>query len=231
MEGGELFSRIQAKGDQAFTEKGETRTDPKRIAGSRLPPPLRSPAGLRQCFPVFLPEASQIMRDIGTAIDYLHCIDIAHRDIKVARGPDGFARGARGPLMCSFVFSSVSPHQPENLLYTSKDKSTILKLTDFGFAKETTLHNPLQTPCYTPYYVGKERTRIILSIKVLMILNVILTDLLFVADKLLRFWGRRNMTSHVTCGRWGLSCTSCEYGSVVLSSKRGAINVVTSADK
>lgn len=29
MEGGELFSRIQAKGDQAFTEKGETRTDPK----------------------------------------------------------------------------------------------------------------------------------------------------------------------------------------------------------
>ncbi|XP_003973561.1 MAP kinase-activated protein kinase 3 [Takifugu rubripes] len=93
MEGGELFSRIQAKGDQAFTEK----------------------------------EASEIMRDIGTATDYLHRFDIAHRDIK-----------------------------PENLLYTSKDKNTILKLTDFGFAKETTLHNPLQTPCYTPYYVAPE---------------------------------------------------------------------------
>lgn len=31
----------------------------------------------------------------------------------------------------------------------------ILKLTDFGFAKETHLKDTLQTPCYTPYYVGK----------------------------------------------------------------------------
>uniref|UniRef100_A0AAQ6AJL7 non-specific serine/threonine protein kinase n=1 Tax=Amphiprion ocellaris TaxID=80972 RepID=A0AAQ6AJL7_AMPOC len=93
MEGGELFSRIQARGDQAFTEK----------------------------------EASEIMRDIGTAIDFLHNINIAHRDIK-----------------------------PENLLYTTKERNGVLKLTDFGFAKETTLHNPLQTPCYTPYYVAPE---------------------------------------------------------------------------
>lgn len=120
-----------------------------------LPPFSGIAAGLRQCFPLSLPEASEIMRDIGTAIDYLHRIDIAHRDIKVPRGRDRFARGADGGLICSFVFSSVSPHQPENLLYTSKDKTTVLKLTDFGFAKETTLHNPLQTPCYTPYYVGK----------------------------------------------------------------------------
>lgn len=45
--------------------------------------------------------------------------------------------------------------QPENLLYTSKEKDTVLKLTDFGFAKETTVQNALQTPCYTPYYVGE----------------------------------------------------------------------------
>ncbi|XP_042561490.1 MAP kinase-activated protein kinase 3 [Clupea harengus] len=93
MEGGELFSRIQARGDQAFTEK----------------------------------EGSEIMRDIGTAIEFLHNVNIAHRDIK-----------------------------PENLLYTSKETNCVLKLTDFGFAKETTLHNPLQTPCYTPYYVAPE---------------------------------------------------------------------------
>lgn len=93
MEGGELFSRIQARGDQAFTER----------------------------------EASEIMRDIGTAIQYLHDMNIAHRDIK-----------------------------PENLLYTSKNDTGVLKLTDFGFAKETSLHNPLQTPCYTPYYVAPE---------------------------------------------------------------------------
>ncbi|KAJ8408125.1 hypothetical protein AAFF_G00263530 [Aldrovandia affinis] len=93
MEGGELFSRIQARGDQAFTER----------------------------------EASEIMRDIGTAIDYLHHMNIAHRDVK-----------------------------PENLLYTSKESNGVLKLTDFGFAKETTLQNSLQTPCYTPYYVAPE---------------------------------------------------------------------------
>uniref|UniRef100_A0A672RMK0 non-specific serine/threonine protein kinase n=1 Tax=Sinocyclocheilus grahami TaxID=75366 RepID=A0A672RMK0_SINGR len=91
--GGELFSRIQARGDQAFTER----------------------------------EASEIMRDIGTAIQYLHNMNIAHRDIK-----------------------------PENLLYTNKEDTGVLKLTDFGFAKETSLHNLLQTPCFTPYYVAPE---------------------------------------------------------------------------
>ena len=31
----------------------------------------------------------------------------------------------------------------------------VLKLTDFGFAKEVNpLQKSLQTPCYTPYYVG-----------------------------------------------------------------------------
>lgn len=59
MEGGELFSRIQAKGDQAFTEKGEAWTDPKRIVGSRkwkqatllsALPFSGIAAGLRLCF-------------------------------------------------------------------------------------------------------------------------------------------------------------------------------------
>jgi hypothetical protein len=35
------------------------------------------------------------------------------------------------------------------------DQTGILKLTDFGFAKETFSKDTLQTPCYTPYYVGK----------------------------------------------------------------------------
>ncbi|XP_072845902.1 MAP kinase-activated protein kinase 3 isoform X2 [Pogona vitticeps] len=100
MEGGELFSRIQERGDQAFTEK----------------------------------EASEIMRDIGTAIQHLHGMNIAHRDVK-----------------------------PENLLYTSKEKDAVLKLTDFGFAKETTVQNALQTPCYTPYYVAKQLIRLLLK--------------------------------------------------------------------
>lgn len=93
MDGGELFSQIQDKGNHAFTER----------------------------------EASDIMKSIGEAIYFLHSINIAHRDVK-----------------------------PENLLYTSKRPDALLKLTDFGFAKEITTLNSLETPCFTPYYVAPE---------------------------------------------------------------------------
>ena len=43
--------------------------------------------------------------------------------------------------------------QPENLLFLDKSPGSVLKLTDFGFAKE--VKSTLQTPCYTPYYVGE----------------------------------------------------------------------------
>ncbi|KAM8864468.1 MAP kinase-activated protein kinase 2-like [Spinachia spinachia] len=93
MDGGELFSHIQDRGNHAFTER----------------------------------EASDIMKSIGEATHFLHSINIAHRDIK-----------------------------PENLLYTSKRPDALLKLTDFGFAKEITASNSLATPCFTPYYVAPE---------------------------------------------------------------------------
>lgn len=72
-------------------------------------------------------EAAQVMHEICIAVKYLHDNNIAHRDLK-----------------------------PENLLYTKKAPLGILKLTDFGFAKETLVKDTLQTPCYTPYYVAPE---------------------------------------------------------------------------
>jgi len=72
-------------------------------------------------------EAAELMKDICIAVKYIHDMGMAHRDLK-----------------------------PENLLYTSKDDTGIIKLTDFGFAKETLEQNTLQTPCYTPYYVAPE---------------------------------------------------------------------------
>lgn len=72
-------------------------------------------------------EAAQIMHEICIAVSFLHYNNIAHRDLK-----------------------------PENLLYTKKGDDGILKLTDFGFAKETFSRDTLQTPCYTPYYVAPE---------------------------------------------------------------------------
>ena len=42
-------------------------------------------------------------------------------------------------------------------MFCLADDFGVLKLTDFGFAKETLTRDTLQTPCYTPYYVGKHR--------------------------------------------------------------------------
>ncbi|KAF6216516.1 hypothetical protein GE061_000859 [Apolygus lucorum] len=81
----------------------------------------------RQNHPFTEREAAQIMQEICSAVRYLHSLDIAHRDLK-----------------------------PENLLYTDPDENAILKLTDFGFAKEVMVHDKLVTPCYTPYYVAPE---------------------------------------------------------------------------
>lgn len=67
------------------------------------------------------------MHEICIAVKFLHDANIAHRDLK-----------------------------PENLLYTTSGSLGILKLTDFGFAKETFIKDTLQTPCYTPYYVAPE---------------------------------------------------------------------------
>ncbi|XP_074646139.1 MAP kinase-activated protein kinase 2-like [Tubulanus polymorphus] len=72
-------------------------------------------------------EAAAIISDIAKAIDFLHSRNIAHRDLK-----------------------------PENLLYSDAGPNGILKLTDFGFAKEVNSSKSLQTPCYTPYYVAPE---------------------------------------------------------------------------
>lgn len=94
------------------------------------------------------------MHHIGTAIEYLHRTDIAHRDVKVLL----LLQPVISSFFCFFFVLNVLLSwmwQPENLLYTTKESSATLKLTDFGFAKETTLHNALQTPCYTPYYVGE----------------------------------------------------------------------------
>lgn len=72
-------------------------------------------------------EAAAIISDICKAINFLHSHNVAHRDLK-----------------------------PENLLYTKPGPEGVLKLTDFGFAKETNAFKSLQTPCYTPYYVAPE---------------------------------------------------------------------------
>ncbi|KAI6188549.1 Non-specific serine/threonine protein kinase [Aphelenchoides besseyi] len=74
-------------------------------------------------------EAAKITFSICSAVQHLHSLCIAHRDIK-----------------------------PENLLYSDSSDDAVLKLTDFGFARkfDEETEKPLETPCYTPYYVAPE---------------------------------------------------------------------------
>ena len=82
----------------------------------------------------------------------------------------------------------------------------MLKLTDFGFAKETLTRDTLQTPCYTPYYVGKDCVY-----KEALFLNIFFQPL--------KFLGQRNMINPVISGPWGSSCTYCEYFLYIDSAK------------
>ncbi|XP_063719769.1 MAP kinase-activated protein kinase 2-like isoform X1 [Symsagittifera roscoffensis] len=71
-------------------------------------------------------EVAQLVLCVCTAVKHLHDNGIAHRDLK-----------------------------PENLLFSSSNPDeAIIKLTDFGFAKESV--DSLKTPNFTPYYGAPE---------------------------------------------------------------------------
>jgi len=75
-------------------------------------------------------EASQLIRDVLTAINYLHGIGVVHRDLK-----------------------------PENLIYLNEDMKSPVKITDFGLAKYragNSARDLMNTACGTPGYVAPE---------------------------------------------------------------------------
>lgn len=73
---------------------------------------------------------ANIIRQIGSAVQYLHEMNIAHRDIKLEN------------ILCSM--SDVC------------DANCLFKLGDFGFAKRAESNNLMESPCCTPAYVCPE---------------------------------------------------------------------------
>jgi len=71
-------------------------------------------------------DASNIARQIISAVEYLHEKGIAHRDLK-----------------------------PENLLSSGNDETELIKIADFGFSKDFN-EDKLQTSCGSPGYVAPE---------------------------------------------------------------------------
>ncbi|CAD6192075.1 unnamed protein product [Caenorhabditis auriculariae] len=75
----------------------------------------------------------KIIRQIGSAVQYLHDMNIAHRDIKL-----------------------------ENILCSSTGDDCVYKLGDYGFAKRPERNVLMESPCCTPFYappevLGRER--------------------------------------------------------------------------
>jgi len=71
-------------------------------------------------------DASNIVRQIVSAVEYLHQNGIAHRDLK-----------------------------PENLLSAGDDENEVIKIADFGFSKQFG-EEKLVTSCGSPGYVAPE---------------------------------------------------------------------------
>lgn len=71
-------------------------------------------------------DASNIARQIISAVEYLHEKGIAHRDLK-----------------------------PENLLSSGSEDNELIKIADFGFSKDFN-EDKLQTSCGSPGYVAPE---------------------------------------------------------------------------
>ena len=87
------------------------------------------------------------MKDICIAVKFLHDMNMAHRDLK----PENLLYTRKGIWMIPSGLGTTF----DDFFFFSDDFG-VLKLTDFGFAKETHIQNTLQTPCYTPYYVAPE---------------------------------------------------------------------------
>ncbi|XP_023701580.1 ribosomal protein S6 kinase alpha-5 isoform X2 [Cryptotermes secundus] len=72
-------------------------------------------------------EASQIMRKLISAVNFMHSRGVVHRDLK-----------------------------PENLLFTDDSEQADIKIVDFGFAGLKQEKEPMHTPCFTLHYAAPE---------------------------------------------------------------------------
>ena len=72
-------------------------------------------------------DASNLIRQILEAVDYMHQQNIVHRDLK-----------------------------PENLLYYSNDENSKIMISDFGLSKIQESGSIMSTACGTPGYVAPE---------------------------------------------------------------------------
>ncbi|VDO63115.1 unnamed protein product [Heligmosomoides polygyrus] len=179
MRGGELFNRIQERGQQAFTER-EAASIMYEIC-SAVAHLHKMNIAHRDIKPENLlyvdntPNARLKLTDFGFAkrTDESEPLGLAtacytpYYCAPEERGQQAFTEREAASIMYEICSAVAHLHKmniahrdikPENLLYVDNTPNARLKLTDFGFAKRTDESEPLglATACYTPYYCAPE---------------------------------------------------------------------------
>ncbi|XP_015510437.2 ribosomal protein S6 kinase alpha-5 isoform X2 [Neodiprion lecontei] len=72
-------------------------------------------------------QASRIMRQLASAVSFMHAKGVVHRDLK-----------------------------PENIVFANTGDDLLVKVVDFGFARIKQGREPLHTPCFTLPYAAPE---------------------------------------------------------------------------
>ncbi|XP_011640915.1 ribosomal protein S6 kinase alpha-5-like isoform X2 [Pogonomyrmex barbatus] len=72
-------------------------------------------------------QAKRVMRQLASAVRYMHSRGVVHRDLK-----------------------------PENVVYVHQGEDSAVKIVDFGFARMKNSCEPLHTPCFTLPYAAPE---------------------------------------------------------------------------
>ncbi|KYN31041.1 Ribosomal protein S6 kinase alpha-5 [Trachymyrmex septentrionalis] len=72
-------------------------------------------------------QAKRVMRQLASAVRYMHSRGVVHRDLK-----------------------------PENIVYVHQGEDSPVKIVDFGFARMKNSCEPLHTPCFTLPYAAPE---------------------------------------------------------------------------
>lgn len=82
---------------------------------------------LRRPRPFSEQQASRIMRQLASAVRFMHSRGVVHRDLK-----------------------------PENIVFAHEGEDSPVKIVDFGFARVKRGREPLHTPCFTLPYAAPE---------------------------------------------------------------------------
>jgi len=95
-------------------------------------------------------RAAAAVRDVASALQAIHAVQMVHCDIKVSSLFESPAKGCWNDCMAARYSS-----QPENLLFATPDKAQV-KIADFGLSRIKPPGGTLKGACGSAEYIGTQ---------------------------------------------------------------------------